>query len=364
MKKMLADQINRYERRKQLKTKLIERGIPALLIIGKENRLYLSGFHSSDCAVIITETKDYLLTDFRYEQAAREICPDFELILISKNKQLPDAIKSLGITQLGIEFKTINVALYNMLANVLGGPERIANGDGLVEGLRMIKDEKELSDIAEAEALGDKCFEHILSKLCPGITEKQIALEIEFFLRENGASSLSFETICVSGERSALPHGMPSDKPFEKGDFITLDYGCILNDYCSDMTRTVAIGPISDFQKEVYQIVLNAQLAGCSALRSGLPCSEGDLSARRIIEDAGFGEYFGHGLGHGVGLAIHEAPTLNTTSEEVLAKNMVITIEPGIYIPGQFGIRIEDLAFVTDFGIIIKSQSPKELIIL
>jgi Xaa-Pro aminopeptidase len=356
--------LNRTERRIRLKEKMKALGIPALLVQKKENIKYLSGFNSTDCSLVITDHVDYLLTDFRYEQAAREECSDFRLVLISGRKPLPEALASLGIEHIGIEEKVVSAHLYKKLSDALGGDGRLIAADGLVEQLRAIKDAEELEVIGRAESLCDSCFSYILGLIRPGITERQLAFEIEFFLRQNGASSLSFDTICVSGRRSALPHGMPSDKPLEKGDFVTLDFGCVLEDYCSDMTRTVAIGPVSDFQKEIYGLVLESQLTACKELKAGVTCSFGDSSARQVIEGAGYGKCFGHGLGHGVGLAVHEAPTLNPSSHEVLGKNMVVTIEPGIYIPGEFGVRIEDLVFITDSGIIIKSKSSKELIIL
>ncbi len=228
----------------------------------------------------------------------------------------------------------------------------------------IIKNEQELKTISRAAALGDQCFTHILGYIEPGMSEKQIAAEIERFLYENGAEGLAFDTISVSGERSCLPHGEPSDKLIEKGEFLTLDFGAVIDGYCGDMTRTVAVGYATPEMRKIYDIVLEAQLAAMDFIKAGVRCFDADKVARDIIANAGFGEYFPHGLGHGVGRLVHEAPTLNAKSEEVLEKDMVITIEPGIYIPDQFGVRIEDLAIVTDFGIINKVESPKDLIIL
>lgn len=204
----------------------------------------------------------------------------------------------------------------------------------------------------------------MLNYLKPGLTELEAAFELEMFLRKEGAQALSFDTILVSGVRTSLPHGVPSEKKLEKGDFITMDFGCIVDGYCSDMTRTVALGKVSQEQKEVYNIVLEAQKNGCDAIRQGLSCRDADKACRDIITDAGYGEFFGHGTGHGVGLEIHEAPTLNARSDEVLEENMIVTIEPGIYLPKQFGVRIEDLAIVTASGIINLVKSDKELIVV
>lgn len=228
----------------------------------------------------------------------------------------------------------------------------------------MIKTEQEIESISRAAALGDRCFSYILGYIEPGMTEKQVADEIERFLLENGAEGLAFDTISVSGERSNLPHGEPTDKVIEKGEFLTLDFGAVIDGFCGDMTRTIAVGSATPEMRTIYDVVLEAQLAAIEFIRAGVRCFDADKVARDIITKAGYGDYFPHGLGHGVGQEVHEAPTLNPKSEEVLAANMAITIEPGIYIPEKFGVRIEDLAIVTDSGIINKVKSKKDLIIL
>ena len=233
-----------------------------------------------------------------------------------------------------------------------------------MEDIRIIKDETELAAMERAIELTDRCFSHMLQTLHPGMTEREGALEIETFLKKNGAQRLSFDTICVSGMRTSLPHGVPSDKIIEKGDLVTMDFGCVVDGYCSDMTRTVAIGSATDEQREVYNIVLEAQLAALSALKAGMEWAQGDKIARDIIEAAGYGPYFGHGLGHGVGLEIHELPTMSRRGRGVFAENMTVTVEPGIYLPKKFGVRIEDLAIITSSGIINKVKSNKEFIIL
>lgn len=228
----------------------------------------------------------------------------------------------------------------------------------------MIKTEREIESISKAAALGDRCFSHILGFIKPGMTDKQVSAEIERFLFENGAEGLAFDTITVSGERSCLPHGEPSDKVIQKGEFLTLDFGAVINGYCGDMTRTIAIGSASPEMRNVYAVVLEAQLAAIDFIRAGVRCFDADKIARDIIVKAGYGDCFPHGLGHGVGTEVHEPPTLNSKSGEVLETDMIVTIEPGIYIPDRFGVRIEDLAIVTDFGIINKVESRKDLIIL
>ena len=227
-----------------------------------------------------------------------------------------------------------------------------------------VRTSRELLTIMKAEAMGDKVFEHILEYIKVGMTEIQIAREIEKVLYSLGAEDLAFPTICVSGVNSNQPHGVPSDKKIEEGDFLTMDFGAVYAGLCSDMTRTVAIGYATDEMRQVYDIVLKSQSAGLEAIRAGVRCFDVDKVCRDIIAEAGYGEYFIHGTGHGVGKEVHETPSLNTKSEEILVEDQAVTVEPGIYIPGKFGVRIEDLAIVTSFGIINCTQSNKELIIL
>lgn len=228
----------------------------------------------------------------------------------------------------------------------------------------MVKTEKEILSIMHAASIGDICFNHMLGFLKTGMSEIEAAAEVDRTLHELGSEKLAFPTICVSGERSNQPHGEPSDKIIEEGDFVTLDFGAVVDGLCSDMTRTVAMGKVSALQKKVYDIVLTAQLSAISACKAGVRCFDVDKTARDIIKAAGFGDAFPHGTGHGVGAEVHEAPKLNKESEEILEENMAVTIEPGIYIPGKFGVRIEDLAIITRFGIINTVKSTKELIIL
>lgn len=229
---------------------------------------------------------------------------------------------------------------------------------------KMIKTPDALLNIMKAEAMGDICFSHIMEFMKVGMTEQNVADEIEKTLKKLGAEDLSFPTICVSGSRTEYPHGEPTDKIIEEGDLVTIDMGAVVCGYCGDMTRTVAMGYVSEHQREVYDIVLRSQEAGLAAIKSGVKCFDVDQICRNIITEAGYGEQFVHGTGHGVGVKVHESPTLNKKSEEILEEFMPVTVEPGIYIPGTFGVRIEDLAIVTDFGIINTTKSTKELIIL
>lgn len=232
------------------------------------------------------------------------------------------------------------------------------------ETFNSVKNPEELIAIAKAAAIGDMCFEYILSEIRVGVTEISLAEKIEQFLLSNGGEALAFPTICVSGVNTNQPHGEPSDKELAEGDFLTMDFGTIVDGYCGDMTRTVAIGGVTEEQKKIYNIVLESQLAGLKAVNAGVKCFDVDKVCRDIIVEAGYGEYYIHGTGHGVGKEVHEPPTLNTKSEETLKLYEAVTVEPGIYIPDKFGVRIEDLAIVTDFGIINTTNSRKDLIIL
>ncbi len=224
--------------------------------------------------------------------------------------------------------------------------------------------EQELLNIIKASAMGDACFEHILGFIRVGMTEKTIATEIDNTLRKLGGQRGAFPTICVSGKRTVLPHGEPGEKTIEVGDFLTMDYGTVVNGYCGDMTRTVAIGKVSEKQKKVYHLVREAQELGLKLLRPGMSSRFVDTQVRNLIEKEGYGKFFVHGTGHGVGQEVHETPYIHQRTDSVLKEHMAVTVEPGIYIPGEFGVRIEDLAIITSFGIINTVKSPKELIIL
>lgn len=349
-------------RLKRVKNSMKAKGISAFLVSKPENQIYLTGFHSSNCQLVLTEDTNYLLTDFRYIEAAGALAPLYHVVLTDANVTLYTFLKDIAIEELAIEENILSHGEYKRLEENVGC--RFLSGDGIVETARIIKDDTELQAIKKAQQIADRGFSYMLNYLKPGLTELEAAFELEMFLRKEGAQALSFDTILVSGVRTSLPHGVPSEKKLEKGDFITMDFGCIVDGYCSDMTRTVALGKVSQEQKEVYNIVLEAQKNGCDAIRQGLSCRDADKACRDIITDAGYGEFFGHGTGHGVGLEIHEAPTLNARSDEVLEENIIVTIEPGIYLPKQFGVRIEDLAIVTASGIINLVKSDKELIVV
>ncbi|MBR6701187.1 MAG: aminopeptidase P family protein [Firmicutes bacterium] len=337
-------------------------GAEAVLISKQENVIYLSDFKSSNCFVLLTGKENYIITDFRYIEAAGNNKAGLTPVLIDRVFTVFDFINKLGIKSLAVEEDDISYNFYKMMCSKFKGI--LKSADGLVEKLRIIKDEYEMECLRKAEAIGDLAFTHLQGYVKAGMTEKEVAFELEYFMRTNGADCLSFDSIVVSGSRSSLPHGMPSDKKIEQGDFITLDYGCKIGGYCSDMTRNLLLGEPTKEQEDVYNIVKEAQQKSLEAVFTGKSVVDIDMTARDIIKYYGYGEYFGHGLGHGVGLEIHEAPTLGPKGTETLSPGMAVTIEPGIYLPGKFGVRIEDLVLVTESGYEVLSSSNKDLIII
>ncbi len=340
----------------------------AALIMSEENICYFTSFHSTNGYLVVTADKAYFFTDSRYIEAAQNKITSCDEVLQIKSieGELVPFIKSLGINKLLLESERITVSLYNDIRTKFNFAEICCDGtlDRAITDIRMVKSRDEVEKIIKAQRISERAFDHILKFIKPGKTEKEIALELEYFMLKNGADALSFETIAVSGKNSSLPHGVPGDKVIENGDFITMDYGAVVDFYHSDMTRTVAVGEISSKQADVYQTVLDAQLAGIEAVRAGVDCKAVDAVSREIIRKKGYGDYFGHGLGHGVGVEIHELPSLNPSSKAVLAEGHVVTVEPGIYLPGQFGVRIEDMVFVTADGCENLTKCDKKLIVL
>ncbi len=346
-----------------LRGQISQAGIDGLYVTGEANVSYLTGKNGKDCALWITEKDAFILTDFRYMEMALELAELYTYQEIKVGQDACTFFLSCDSCRIGMEKNNLSLSNYLVFLERLG-PDRIVPVEGLVESLREIKDDSEIDATRRACGIADACFTHMCGFLRPGITERQAALEIEFFLKSNGADDLSFDTICVSGAKTSYPHGVPGSKIIKKGDFVTMDYGCKVDGYCSDMTRTVAIGYVTDEMRSVYDLVLLAQKTACEGIRAGLACEAADRLARDVICDAGYGDYFGHGLGHGTGLQIHEAPRLRPGYPGFLRENQIVSIEPGIYLPQKFGVRIEDLALVTPFGIINFVSSTKDLIIL
>lgn len=349
------------QRLEKLKKLIREKELDAILIYMPVNRRYFSGFTGSAGYALIFQERNYFLSDFRYIQQSQKQCEGFEIVTMTIENTLSKILASFNIKKLGIEDNFMDVAAYLKLKQDIAGIEMTGIGQDLTM-IRAVKDEKELEYIAKAAEIADSAFTDILNHIKPGVTEKEIADRLESFMKSKGASGLSFDSIVASGVRSSLPHGVASDKQIEDGDFLTLDFGCIYNGYCSDMTRTIVVGKASDKQKKIYSIVLEAQLKALELVKPGEICKDIDAAARNIIAENGYADYFGHGLGHGVGLQVHELPVLNPLGDIRLQENMVITDEPGIYIPDFGGVRIEDLIVVKQNGPVILSRSSKELI--
>lgn len=338
----------------------------AYLVASHENRRYLTDFPSSDGYVLITKTEAVLLIDSRYIEAAQSSargCTDI-ILLTSLSAQLPELIEKLGVATVYTEAEKLSVSEYQNFCKIIPCECIAEKADDEINALRRRKNETEKQKILAAQAIAEEAFDHILGFIKEGVTEREIALTLDFFMLKNGAEAISFETIAVSGKNSSMPHGVPGDKAVEKGDFITLDYGAVVDGYHSDMTRTVAVGFVSDKQAEVYETVLTAQKKSLEILRAGVSGFDADAAARDVIKSAGYGNFFGHGTGHGVGIEIHEQPRLSLKSKQILEIGDVVTVEPGIYLPSEFGVRIEDMAFITENGCENLTKSPKNLIIL
>lgn len=339
-------------------------GIDGMLITSGFNRRYISNFTGSAGAVLISGEKALFITDFRYVEQASKQCEGFEVVKHSGTMQEEVALqaKQLGITKLGFEQNHVTYAMYKSYEKVFEG--ELVPVDGAIEKLRLIKTDAEIKILKEAAGIADAAFTHILEFIRPGKTELEVSNELEFFMRKAGASSSSFDIIVASGHRSALPHGVASDKVIEAGDFVTLDYGAYYKGYVSDITRTVSVGAADQKLRDIYDIVLEAQLRGMAGIKPGMTGKEADALTRNLISEKGYGEYFGHSTGHGIGLEVHEGPSLSKISETILEPGMVVTVEPGIYIPGLGGVRIEDDTVITLDHNESLTHSTKELIIL
>nr|MBO2472051.1 Xaa-Pro dipeptidase [Bacillota bacterium] len=352
----------------QLRALFAGAGIDGLLVTGATNRRYMTGFTGSAGMALITRDEALLLTDFRYIEQAAQQAPDYEVVRYDDPYAiLNERLQRYKGQRIGFESHHVTVHELENIKKAGGDapPVEWVPVKGLVEQLRGRKSEEELALIQKAVDITDAAFTYILDHLRPGVTEKEIAWKLEVFMREQGADGLSFSPIVASGPNGAMPHARPTDKPLAAGEFVTLDFGCVYQGYCSDMTRTVFIGQPTAEQRALYDLVLKAQLAGVAAVKPGVVGKDVDAAARSIIEAAGYGEYFGHGLGHGVGLDIHEEiPRLSTRGTVVLEPGMVTSVEPGVYLPGRGGIRIEDLVVVTEDGCRVLTKSTKDLLCL
>lgn len=337
----------------------------SFLIMNPENIYYVSGFTGTSGYLFISTQENFLITDFRYTKQASEQSSNFKILECKDNiwNLVMDIINKYNIKNMVFESHFITYNKYIEMCKVIKDIELIPMED-FIEKIRAIKNKDEISLIEKAAQITDEAFDYILGIIKPGITEKDIAFELEYYMRKRGADSLSFDTIVASGYRSALPHGVAGDKKIENGDLLTLDFGCRYKRYCSDMTRTVVVGNVREEQRKIYQTVYNAQKLAKEYIKAGLSGEAVDMKAREIINLAGYKGMFGHGLGHGVGLEVHEAPRLAPGVKKELKQDMVVTIEPGIYINNFGGVRIEDLVVVTKEGCKELSNSTRELLCL
>lgn len=356
--------MNRIEK---IRSKFEDYEIDALLLVSPVNRRYASGFHSSDGVALITKDGAYLFVDSRYFEAAEKTAAGFTVELVDNRNsyklRISEALEKHGCSCVGFEEAYMSCAEYGKYSGeIIKVPMKPASK--LINELRRTKDRSEIDNLIAAQRIAERAFDEALGIIRPGMTEREVAAELVYRMLRNGAENISFDPIVVTGEKTSMPHGMPGDRKLQRGDFLTMDFGCIYNGYCSDMTRTVAIGDVSEKMKTVYNIVLEAQLTGIAAARAGVKGREIDAAARKVIEEAGYGEYFGHGFGHGVGLEIHEEPNAGPISETVMEPGAVISAEPGIYLPGRFGVRIEDVLIITENGCENITRAKKELIVI
>ncbi|MDI6709689.1 MAG: Xaa-Pro peptidase family protein [Thermoanaerobacterales bacterium] len=349
-----------------VREKMDEAGHAALLVTGEHNRRYLAGFTGTTGVLLITAAQAYFLTDFRYLEQARAESPDFELVRVERTwvESLAQLAADLGLSELAFESDHLTYYQHASLQEKLPGVS-LSPTRGLVEQMRAAKDEDEIAAIRRAVGIVDEVFADVVREFAAGPSERELAAELEYRFRKAGADGSSFATIVASGARSALPHGVASEKPPAPGDLVIIDCGCVHRGYCSDFTRTLHLGPRpADWQEEIYRIVLEAQQAAIAAIRPGVPCREVDAAAREVITRYGYGDYFGHSTGHGLGLEIHEEPRLSALEERLLAEGNVVTVEPGIYLPGKGGVRIEDVVVVREDAAEILTRTPKNGLIL
>ena len=356
--------MNKFSQRiNSLRKSFDEYGLDAIFINSPANVSYYTGKAGDDCSIYISADDAFIITDFRYREMALELSDWLTLLETDSDHSLTTLIASRKEKNIGIEEDHLSLHTYNSLRSKIPDKNFVLTR-GLTEKLREVKDPEEIEATRRACEIADKTFTHMLDFIKPGLTENECAAELEYFMKKEGASGTSFSTIFISGIKTSMPHGVPGDKKIEKGEFVTMDYGCIFEGYCSDMTRTVAIGSASEEMVNIYNIVYKAQTECCRKIKAGITGKEADSIARDIITAAGYGEYFGHGLGHGTGLEIHESPRYSPGYKDKIKENTIVSIEPGIYLPKKFGVRIEDLALVTKNGIINFISAPKELIIL
>lgn len=350
----------------KIQAKLKEKGLDAIVLFSDVNIRYACGFFITDGAVLVTTDRAWLFTDSRYIEAAREEAVGVEVELFTGErplaKCLADALAASGSKAVGAEENSLPYGAWLSWEKRLGVKLRPAQS--ILSGLRTVKDRSEVDSIVAAQRIAETALDEVLGIIRPGMKERDLAAELTYRMMLHGGEGNSFDPICITGAKTSMPHGVPGDEVIKDGDFVTMDFGCLKNGYCSDMTRTIAVGHVTDEMRRVYDTVLEAQTAGIAAARAGVPGADIHNAAVKVIADAGYGPYFGHGFGHSLGLEIHEDPRAAASNKEPMPAGAVISAEPGIYIPGRFGVRIEDMLYLTEDGSINLTKAPKELIIV
>lgn len=345
---------------------LLGEEVDGLLLTSRYSRYYGAQFDIAEGVAIVTAKGCRYFTDSRYIESAQNGIRGFEVLMVDAGRDycrvLNEAISDFGVTKLGYEEGYLTVAEFLTYEQKLNA--KLVPFNGPINGFRAVKEPWEIELMRKAQDITDTAFSQILGVIREGMTEKELCAELIYLLLKNGADGLSFDPIVVSGPNTSMPHGVPGERKLQAGDFITMDFGVLYKGYCSDMTRTVALGYATDEMKKVYDTVLQAQLAGIAATKAGVTGQQIDGAARKVIADAGYGDCFGHGYGHSLGLEIHEAPNCNMRNDQPMAAGMVSSAEPGIYLPGKFGVRIEDVVIFTADGCEDITHSPKNLIVI
>ena len=345
---------------------LLDGEVDGLLLTSRFSRHYGAEYDIAEGVAVVTKQGCRYFTDSRYIEAAENGIRGFEILVIDREnpykKRINDAIADFGVTALGYEEDYLTVAEFMGYEKNLNA--KLIPMNTQISSFRQVKEEYELERMRKAQEITDRSFDEVLKRIQVGMTEKELAAELIYCLMKNGGEGLSFEPIVVSGPNTSLPHGVPGDRKLQAGDFITMDFGVIYQGYCSDMTRTVALGYATEEMKRVYDTVLQAQLAGIAATKAGVKGKDVDAAARKVIVDAGYGPYFCHSYGHSIGMECHEMPSCSPSGEAVMERNMVCSAEPGIYLPGKYGVRIEDVVIFRDDGGENITRSPKNLIII
>ncbi len=353
------------KRLERLRGAMCETGLDGFVVLDRANTFYFTGFRGSDSIVIVMRDAAIFLADSRYFEGVKNTLPaDFEVVLQKRDgkRQIKDFFAKRRKLRIGFE-PSIPYAKHRWLRGAVR-PAHLTEAGKVVSHLRLVKDGEEIRHIRSAASIADRCLKTTFKEICPGLTEHDIAIRIRRFFEDAGAEGESFPTIVASGSNAAIPHHQTSRRKLRRGDVVLIDLGCKVKGYCSDMTRTVFVGETNKTEREIYKIVLEAQRRGIAAVKPGIPAKRVDREVRNFIAQAGFGDAFGHGTGHGVGIEVHEPPVISPRSKDILKEGMVITVEPGIYLRGKTGVRIEDLILVTKDGARRLSKFPRRLSII